>query len=601
MADNEIVYTIKVDDKGANKAVKDLDKGAADSGGASGGFGKLGKSISSIGPMAIAAASAIATYFVAQGLRAGIAAAIEQENAINAMNNALSRTGRLTQETSQDMQRFASEIQRVTTVGDEAALSYLALATNFTKSNEQSKQLVKAAIDLSHAMGISVDQAVRSLGGTLTGQIGLLGRSVGAVKGLTEAQLRSGEAIDIVSRKFAGAGAAAANTYQGRLKQLKNTFGDFTEEIGFFFTKSDALRKSFAFLASEVRRLTERFSFFRNESGDVFKPILLGAADTSIFFVEVFGPAIEFLINMFKRLITQMGNVATLWKQIFTKDLIGAVETFGKLLVEEVNYKDLFNLSGTESALEFLHGFKNSVVTSSGIVSDAINEALNAAGGKPDLGPDDPEKVLESLDLITFAYANFFDKTNDKMQSFEKNQAALKENLKKGLFATMVNGVSRSMNAVGAALAKGEDALGAFSKAIFGMFGEMANMLGQHYFLLGIAAFPTNPASGSAMIAGGLALMAFGGILSAMGGGGGGATSSGASSNAGGGGSAMSAEIGDDRNGLADQERQRVTDVSVIVQGNVIGDKRTFGKEIAEALNDAFGNDGIIVARGAIA
>ena len=47
------------------------------------------------------------------------------------MNQQLKNTGDYSEAASQDMQKFASELQEVTTVGDEATLGLVALAKNF--------------------------------------------------------------------------------------------------------------------------------------------------------------------------------------------------------------------------------------------------------------------------------------------------------------------------------------------------------------------------------------------------------------------------------------------------------------------------------------
>ena len=108
--------------------------------------------------LASRAAKQLFDVFVTQGIQA----AQVQEDAINQLNTALALAGDFSIEASQDLQAYASQLQSMTVIGDEAILKQLSLAKAFGASNEQSKKLVEAAIDLSAATGISLDSAVKN-------------------------------------------------------------------------------------------------------------------------------------------------------------------------------------------------------------------------------------------------------------------------------------------------------------------------------------------------------------------------------------------------------------------------------------------------------
>lgn len=598
MADNEIVYEVKANTKSAEDSIKKIETAAKDAGEEGGGFGSLSKSISGIGVAAAAAGAAIATYLVQQGLSAGIAAAIETESALARMNHALGNMGRLSADSSADFQSFATQIQNTTTVADDAAISYLALSTAFTKTNEQSKQVTMAAINMSAALGTSAETAIRQLGGSLSGTAGGLAKLVPEIRNLTEEQLKAGKAIELVTQKFGGSAAAAANTYAGRLTQMKNAWGDVLEEIGFFFTKSDALRKAFGFITDAVKALVGKIANFREGTGDIFQPILIGIGRLANGVISVLGPIIEIVVNVFNDAIESIGRLSAAFVEFFSGNFAGAAELIKDQIKDSFNYDDILSMSGTGGAQLFVDNFIATVQSSEGIIAESLPESMQGGAGL-NLAPEKTAETLESLDLVTFAYVNFFDKVTKKMEDFSKNQEKLKENLKRGLFTTMVNGVQSAMNAVGAALVNGGNAFEAFGKALLSMFGQMATQLGMFYFLLGLATIYNDPARGAGMIAGGLALMVFGGVLQALAGGGGGASAGGATSGAGGGGTAGT--VGDSTVAQNEtEERERMTNIEVVVQGNVVGDKREFGMMIADSINEAFGNDGIVLARGAI-
>ena len=175
------------------------------------------------------------------GFKAVTDAAIVQENAINNLNTALKLSGDFTETASQDFQKFASELQNVSTQGDETTLELLALSKSFDTTNEGAKKLTLAATELGAATGQDANNALKQLGKTLGGSLGRLGDQIPQLKEFTAEQLKAGAAIDLVIERFGGAASAQIQTFGGSVTQLKNSFGDLLEEIGFTLTKSPEL------------------------------------------------------------------------------------------------------------------------------------------------------------------------------------------------------------------------------------------------------------------------------------------------------------------------------------------------------------------------
>lgn len=204
--------------KKANKSSDDLNQKLKNLGQ---GFQTFGKNMSLYvtGPLAALAAVSVRNFGI-------------QEAAINQLNQSLKNAGTFSREASEDMQAFASQLQQASVNGDETTLSMLALARNFTQTNEQAKELVSAAADLSAATGKSFESSVVNLGKTFAGLAGEIGQSVPALRDLTAEQLKAGEAIDLVAKKFAGSALAETKTFNGQVTQLKNSFGDLLEIVG---------------------------------------------------------------------------------------------------------------------------------------------------------------------------------------------------------------------------------------------------------------------------------------------------------------------------------------------------------------------------------
>ena len=181
-------------------------------------------------------------------------AAIVQENAIKKMNTALAISGEFSEEASQDMQDYASALQAVTTVGDEAALEQIALAKSMGATNDQAKQVTTAAANLSASMGISLETATRQISKTLGGVAGRLADVIPELRGMTAEQLKAGAAIDLVAGKFEGAAGAITQTFGGALTQSQNLVGDLQEELGFLVTKNTLVTKAIGLFSKAISK-----------------------------------------------------------------------------------------------------------------------------------------------------------------------------------------------------------------------------------------------------------------------------------------------------------------------------------------------------------
>lgn len=188
--------------------------------------------------VAVAAVGVFAGKQLINALDSVIEAAIAQEKAVKRLNTALKSTGEFSDDASKSMIEFAEAIQRVTEFDDDLIVEQLALAKSFGISNDQAKALVSTATDLAAATGVSLDTAVEQLGKTFSGTTGLLSKQIPALKDLSEQQLKSGAAIDIVRQKFAGFAEETTKTFGGAISQTKNVFGDLLEEIGKIITQN---------------------------------------------------------------------------------------------------------------------------------------------------------------------------------------------------------------------------------------------------------------------------------------------------------------------------------------------------------------------------
>ena len=203
----------------------------------------------------------------------------KQEDAIRNLEVSLQRIGEFSKETSTEIQNFASSLQSVTTAGDEVILQQLAIAQSFGATAEQSKELVKAALDLSAAQGKGLDESVRTLSKSLGGVAGELAEVSSEVKDLTIEQLKNGAAIKIIGDQYKGFATQQAQTFSGAIIGLKNNIGDFFEAIGATITQSKTFRAVIIAVGQGVAIASEFLKGSAGGLGDLFASSLSAFAE----------------------------------------------------------------------------------------------------------------------------------------------------------------------------------------------------------------------------------------------------------------------------------------------------------------------------------
>jgi hypothetical protein len=570
MAEGDIELVITLDDGQVVKGLVAAEKASLESGkkigenlssSASGGFSLLNASL-------LGLAATFASVFAGTKI---IDAATRQEDAVNKLNQALRSAGQFSKEASLDFQKFASEIQQTTTLGDEAVLEYAALARQFTKTNEDAKKLTSAAIELSAATGISTEQAIRQLGGSLSGFSGNLGKVIPGVKELTEEQLKSGAALDLVSQRFAGSAGAKVNTFSGALSQLKNTFNGVLEVLGSFITGSPSLVATIKFISTKIKSVISFFSNLKEESGDVFKPFISIGIDVVKFLVNILGRGIELTIGAFKTLGNRIGALAAVFVEFFTGNFSGAFELF-----EESNrqvasdIQEVFQFAGTKSAVAFLDEFQQAIETA-GNVAEPIEEPI--------------QEIAESIAPIKESLQENFIAPVEEA----KNKATEFGNL---LAGSVKNLVVSSISTIGASLVQGGKAFSNFGKTALNILGDFAIQLGTFFVTsgLGIEALKTAilSFSGGIAIAAGVALIALGGALKAFAGGPSALSGSGQSI-----GNSATNNVADESIRATNDVRSTGAQVTINVQGDIF-DRRESGLQIAEILRESFDSNQVV-------
>lgn len=521
-----------------------------------------------------------ATFATVFGGKAIIDASAKQQDAVNALNTSLELAGRFSEEASQDFQQLASDLQSVSTVGDEVTLELAALATNFTTTNEEAQKLTEAAIELSAATGMELESSLKNLGKTTAGLVGELGESIPALRDVSQEALKSGAAIDFVLERFGGAAASKVNTFSGAIAQGSNVFGDLLEVLGDFITKSPVvieLVKSFSVGIGEfIKSITE----FQKENGD--------------FVGNMVRQFVEFSRAVHMFLIVPMEfafNGISLVIKSFMTTIQGAISGFASTASKLVSFFAPDSELATNLVL-----FKES---SSDVLDTFLEKQKAATDGLFNFDfSSNAEGFLNGLSSTVDRAVDSYGKLSGGIQKTNSEIVKMNQELIKSIDAGAkgaATSILKSTSLITQGLVTGQDGLSQFLGVVLNTFGDLLISTGTAAIGIGalvdsIRESLTTFFGGNAILAG-VAAIALGGVLKGLGSTLGG--SSGIASPGGGGVTTGTSEEGTETaNETVETEDVRQQQLVVNIQGDVL-DGRESGSRIVDKIKEFVDAEGV--------
>jgi hypothetical protein len=183
---------------------------------------------------------------------ASVKAFMDAEKAAAKLAQALKSTNYAAGFSPEKLIAFSGELQKISTFEDDAIQGSMAMLATFTNvQGENFLATEKAILNMSAALGTDLVSSTRQLGRAL--QDPLTGLSLLARNGISFSQAQQAEIKKLVQanklqeaqklilieieKKFGGMAQAQAETTIGKLIQLKNVYGDLTEEVGRFLVE----------------------------------------------------------------------------------------------------------------------------------------------------------------------------------------------------------------------------------------------------------------------------------------------------------------------------------------------------------------------------
>lgn len=277
MAENDVTIQINLDAKDAQAAielfgresVKVLKNSESQ-------IQSFGQAFSKIKVPVVAAIGAIIGAY--QTMSAAIDQAVEDAKLTRQIEASLRATDEASSEAVKGILEFADAVKSATGVSDDLVKQTFITAKSFGITADEAKKLTQAAIDLAAATGIDTETAVRQLGGTLDGSIGKIGNLGAEFRNLTTAQLKAGDAIDLVTSKFGGTASKELDTYQGSTNSLKNAWDDLLKSFGRIVIESAIAKSAILGLANVLDSFTKSLEGPKTQQQELEQAISLTAA-----------------------------------------------------------------------------------------------------------------------------------------------------------------------------------------------------------------------------------------------------------------------------------------------------------------------------------
>lgn len=283
-------------------------------------FGRVGKSASGLSRTLRRLALAGGAYLSARAVKNFVGSSLtaygRQEQAAKKLGDALALIGPEAAGQVPGMEKFARSIQRVTTIGDEAILELMSLGAGLGKlSGKGLKDATLAAMGLSRLLGIDTVAAMRLVARAAVGDTSMLARY--GIK--LDETLTPQEKFNELMRRGAEAFSLAegeAETYAGRLQQMKNAWGDLTESIGKSIATSDLMSGAISSMTWGFQNAGDLWELVKNK-------IALGFVstweDAKHLFTEQIPHALEYMFDNFGSVFDRLWtNITTFFENLWT-------------------------------------------------------------------------------------------------------------------------------------------------------------------------------------------------------------------------------------------------------------------------------------------
>jgi len=156
----------------------------------------------------------------------------EAERALTSLKTALDISPKADLSDLEKLTKFASDLQALTGLSDDTTVALQAMLISTGRTADETMRIIKLAADYSAATGKSFQSSVEQINKTFGGSARQLGQLFPELKELSEEELKSGDALEILEQYFGGFSEKLANTAATSIAKFNETWGDMKEALG---------------------------------------------------------------------------------------------------------------------------------------------------------------------------------------------------------------------------------------------------------------------------------------------------------------------------------------------------------------------------------
>lgn len=318
MADDRIV-TVKIKseydgkgDKDAQKGLKKVEEQAKSTGAASQDAGEAGNT--GFSSMAAGIGKAVAAFAAIKGVVDFFASSVSLANAnaraVNTLAAAYQAVGYTAQGAMKQAQDFATRMQNLTGIADEAFLNAQRLLANYGVVGAKAQEAIQAAYALSIGRSMDFGTAMDLVSKAAAGQTSVLTRYGIQIDKNTESGAKFDAVLAQINERFGATAQAAMGDSTTKLNALSQSWGDFKEQVGAGL--NDGLVPAVDFLTKVVGWLNQAFKSLSAGWAVAFDWLFTALQGVKAGFLTLG----EYAINSLKPIVTVLGYIPGIGKEI---------------------------------------------------------------------------------------------------------------------------------------------------------------------------------------------------------------------------------------------------------------------------------------------
>lgn len=303
---------------------------------------------------------------------------LAQNKALQQYNATVAKFGK----SLSNLNKIQNEVSRNNFFDGDSINNATKMAVAMGLTEKQIEDVLRASTDLAASGVMPLDQAVKALSRSYSGNVEELKRMNPELANLTKEQLEQGEAVRIIGQEYKGMADAMANTFEGRDTQWKNSFSDLQAAVGgviqvakfgFQGKMMDSLNKVTEWInenkesiAKFLYGLPDIISVIGKSAFEIIKRTFSGEGIMNLFsflgkcliisFKAALTTVFELIRGLFDDILTLLDfTIGNTWRNL--QDLLG---NLGNSLIETLNiaFQKVLSIPGIKQIYEWLSGNK---------------------------------------------------------------------------------------------------------------------------------------------------------------------------------------------------------------------------------------------------